>query len=169
MSGLWILTASKERYIESSKKCRPYDIYKAIDSTQFEMVHTRFIKCTLGVHRATSSNSARMEVGAHLNSHPLENCIKLQSLKNWTSTMSMENSLVKEALDPANNLHNKNIYSWSTYIKNIMSSIDITAELPEACPPLSKQGFQIKLTTHYNNISITALNSQFGHRPGESN
>ena len=170
-ADIWYMDVDMKRsrgIHRAQRNNKAYNILHSIDSTVFERIHSRFIKSTLGIHKTTSSNAARMEVG----SPPLELFIKLQSIKNWNRIMLMDSALVKEALTCATNLHRNGKYSWASYMQNIFDSLETTIQVDDrsiCSHQFPSHLFSEPLVTYYDNLAMTALTSSIGSSQKQGN
>lgn len=104
---------------------KPLDIFHFIDKTPIEKLHLQYCKYLLGVRKSSSNLGARVDLGRL----PLELYTKFYSILYFIRLNSEEiNPLLKESFLLTKNLDDKGIYSWFTYIKDVMEDLNLDLE-----------------------------------------
>ena len=106
--------------LKSQSKNLDHFIY--LDKSPFEKIHNKFCKFTLGTKKCSSNIGVRAELGRL----PIENFIKCQALL-YLARLNNENinPFLKETYTLSENLDKQDIYSWFSFIKDILSEINI--------------------------------------------
>lgn len=98
------------------------DKFHFIDKTPMEKLHLQYCKYLLGVRKSSSNLAVRADLGRL----PLELYIKFYSILYFIRLHSEEiNPLLKESFLLTKNLNDTGVYSWYTYIKDILEELNI--------------------------------------------
>ena len=144
----------------ATKTNKTVDLFSFIDRTPFEKVHLNFCKYVLGVKKSSSNIGSRTELGRL----PLENRIIIQSLIYFSRLHTEEiNPLLREALELTKLLDQKGVYSWSTYIKDILRNLNLESELFSSHTDKEFKSLKLKIKNEvidkYKSIYRNKLNS----------
>lgn len=124
-----------------------------------------YCKYILGVKRSSSNLASRLELGRS----PIEKFIKIQSLLYYARLHTTNiNPLLKESFDLCKTLDSEHIYSWVTYIKDIISDTDIDVNKINSCKTSKnlksvKAYVKSEISEYYDNMAnnkIKNLNEQ---------
>ena len=113
---------AKKRASISGKQLEPFSF---IDKSPIEKLHLQFCKHILGVKKNASNLAVRAELGRY----PLELYIRLQSMIYLIRLYSEEiNPLLKESFILTQKLDSTGIFSWFTYVKDVLTETGIDLE-----------------------------------------
>jgi hypothetical protein len=101
------------------------DILSLIDRFSMEKVHQKFCKSVLGIKKTSSNIAAKSELGRL----PLDTFIKTQVVLYFSRINCKEiNLLVQEAFKLNKTLSQDVIYTWHTFVREILAEFDINEE-----------------------------------------
>ena len=129
------------------------DIFNFIDKTPFEKVHLNFCKYSLGTRKTSSNIGVRSELGRL----PIENFIAQQSVL-YLSRLYTDNlnPLLKEAFELTKSLDSDGVYSWYTYVKQLVTDEDLKNDVTmcNTSKDLKRIRFKIKnkISDYYQNF-----------------
>lgn len=113
------LFRAKNRALNSGKEV---DILSFAEKSPIEKLHLHFCKFLLGTRKNASNLATRAELGRL----PIEFNIKTQTLLYLKRFECCKlNPLLKEAYTLSKNLDSEGVYSWFTYVKNILSELNL--------------------------------------------
>ena len=153
MYDVYIFTLFRTK-ARAKTNSRNVDVFSFIDKNAFEKVHLSFCKHILGVRRCSPNLASRLELGRF----PIENFIRTQSILYFARLhIDNINPILKESFSLSKLLHDKNIYSWYSYIIDILPQEGIELKQISSCKnskdvrslkPIIKNSFHI----YYNKL-----------------
>lgn len=141
------------------------DAFSFIDKTPFEKVHLSFCKYLLGVKKSSSNLAVRLE----LDRLPVEKYIKVQSVLFFARLHTENiNPLLKESFNLAKELDTRSVYSWYTYIKNVVSEGTINVTKLSNCKTLKevkllKPEVKARFSNFYNRLFESRIENLTEH------
>lgn len=156
---IWYCDFSKR--IENSKKRslknnKIFDELQCINNFPFELLNLKMCKIALQISPRASNTAAKLELGRQ----PIEQFIKIQSLKYFKRILNLNpNFLVSKCLKVSTQIHNAGVFSWYTYIQQIVNDCKLTnSEISQtSCKKLNIK-FTENTSNYYNKLLYDDLN-----------
>jgi len=96
-------------------------LYKLCNEIVIEKLHSKSLKCILGVNRKSTSSAVMAELGRF----PLFFTIILNMIKYWVHLENSGDTLLKEALFVSKSLHENGKESWYSCVVKVLELLDL--------------------------------------------